>query len=70
MVYVFKTNINTAEEAKKASVFINKIVNNSSWNFDLEDCDRILRIVIADDLDVSHLEQAFFDNGFYCCELE
>lgn len=69
MVYVFKTNINTADEAKKAAIIINKIVNKSSWNFDLEDCDRILRIV-TDDLDVSHLEQAFCDNGFYCCELE
>ena len=39
------------------------------WNFDLEDCDHILR-VIADDLLIQNIVDILVANGFSCEELE
>lgn len=45
MILVFKTNINNYRQTKS----ITKVLNGNSkiefWNFDLEDIDKILRIV-------------------------
>ena len=44
MVEVFKTNV---EQAEQSELLINQIichVPNGKINFDLEDCDRILRV--------------------------
>jgi hypothetical protein len=43
MVLVFKTNVNTLSKVKRITPKLNKLFPNSKWNFDLEDCDRILR---------------------------
>ncbi|AYL99418.1 hypothetical protein HYN43_011330 [Mucilaginibacter celer] len=44
MVEVFKTNVSRRREANKLLEAIHKTFNNHKANFDLEDCDRILRI--------------------------
>ena len=43
MVLVFKTNVNSSSKVKRVAPKLNKLFPNSKWNFDLEDCDRILR---------------------------
>ena len=44
MIYVFKTSVRTKIQAKSIKSHIDKILPNAKWNFDLEDCDKILRI--------------------------
>ncbi|RYY71373.1 MAG: hypothetical protein EOO13_03400 [Chitinophagaceae bacterium] len=44
MILVYKTNINSKAKAKKTEKELNRLLQKSSWNFDLEDCDNILRV--------------------------
>jgi hypothetical protein len=44
MIYVFKTSVNTQDQLKKLEPHINRLLPDEKWNFDLDDCDRILRI--------------------------
>lgn len=44
MVEVFKTNVEHSEHSEKLISQIISFIPNSKVNFDLEDCDKILRI--------------------------
>ena len=44
MVEVFKTNVEDPAQAAKLVGLLQKRITNSSVNFDLEDCDKVLRI--------------------------
>jgi hypothetical protein len=44
MIYVFKTSVKTKAQVRKLKPFIDNLVPNAKWNFDLGDCDKILRI--------------------------
>ena len=44
MVYVFKTSVKFKKQIKQLACELNKIKEIQNWNFDLEDCDKILRI--------------------------
>ncbi len=44
MILVYKTNINSKSKAKQLQPNLNKLLSNAAWNFDLEDCDNILRV--------------------------
>jgi hypothetical protein len=44
MVEVFKTNVNDRDHAARLIAVIHKEYTEYTANFDLEDCDRILRI--------------------------
>lgn len=43
-IYIFKTNINTLEQIKKANSFLSKNSKIEKWNIDLEDCDKVLKV--------------------------
>ncbi|MCF8715279.1 hypothetical protein JM658_10615 [Joostella atrarenae] len=44
-VLVFKTSVERRKELKKLRPFLNQLMQkNEQWNFDLEDCDKILRV--------------------------
>ena len=64
MIEVFKTNV---EQPEHSEMLIDQIINeipNSQINFDLEDCDKILRIEaerISNETIISLLNQ----NGFH-----
>jgi hypothetical protein len=69
MVEVFKTNIVDENTAKAVLNDLVILLPNAYINFDLEDCDRILRIEncsIRLDLVVNILNK----NGFYCEPLQ
>jgi hypothetical protein len=69
MIYVFKTNVKTKKAVKQLAPKLNSLIAASKWNFDLEDCDHILRIEC--DTDVSEkAKNVLQDNGFECLELE
>ncbi len=44
MIEVFKTNIASKSKAKEVLLMLNNKFPNYNVNFDLEDCDNILRI--------------------------
>lgn len=44
MIFVFKTSVKTKMQIKKLKPHIDKILPKATWNFDLQDCDKILRI--------------------------
>jgi hypothetical protein len=44
MVYVFKTTVKTKEEILELKPHLDDLFEQTQWNFDLEDCDKILRI--------------------------
>ncbi|RYC53109.1 hypothetical protein [Flagellimonas olearia] len=68
-VLVFKTSVLDQKGVKRLKPKLNQLVNkNGEWNFDLEDCDNILRVETKNigALTISSLLQK---NGFVCEEL-
>lgn len=69
MIYVFKTSVKNKTQAKKLKPHIDKTLPSAQWNFDLQDCDKILRIV--NDEDVAEPVTTLLQNhNFHCEELE
>lgn len=66
MIYVFKTSVDNQTKFESASALLNQLLPESKWNFDLEDCDNILRV--DSDLNVTELLQN--NTIFDCIELE
>ncbi|QJB38669.1 hypothetical protein HF324_12650 [Chitinophaga oryzae] len=46
-VLIFSTNVNTVKAVRKLAPLFNGHQLISKWSFDLEDCDKILRIEAA-----------------------
>ena len=69
MVEVFKTNVQEVSQAQNLLALLREHFPGSWINFDLEDCDNILRVEGRDfvPVKVKHLLEA---NGFYCWVLE
>ena len=66
MIYVFKTSIDTKSKLELANTLLNELLPNAYWNFDLEDCDNILRIDSEAEINEMVLKNDIFD----CIELE
>lgn len=66
MVYVFKTSVDTKSKLESAVILLNQLLPSIKWNFDLEDCDNILRI--ESEIEITDL---ILNNGIFdCIELE
>ena len=50
MVYIFKTNVYTSDEVNLLEPKLNFLFPNIKWIFDLEDCDKILRIESSENI--------------------
>ncbi len=68
-VLVFSTSVATPGEIKILTLWLDSLVGRGKWNFALDDCDRILRIV-SDELHPSRVIQLLRYHGFECNELE
>ena len=68
MIYVFKTSVNTKKDSLKLKPLLNKALSLAKWNFDLEDCDKILRIDSPVCI-VLAVIKLLHNNGFDCEEL-
>lgn len=66
MIYVFKTSVDSQAKFESASILLDQLLPQSQWNFDLEDCDNILRV--DSELNVAELLQN--NTIFDCIELE
>jgi len=69
MIYVFKTSVKTKKDIRQLSKFLNEIVQQKKWSFDLENCDKILQIDSQTDL-VESIINGLNNRGFICEELE
>lgn len=68
MIYVFKTSVKTKKAVRQLSLPLAEIVQGGQWNFDLSDCDNILRIDSTTEISWAIVE-CLNDNGFACEEL-
>ncbi len=67
-IYVFKTSIEP-QNVRTVNGVLRTLIPNGKWNYDLEDCDNILRIKSGKniaELITFHLRK----QGFYCEEME
>jgi hypothetical protein len=69
MIFVFKTSVKTKQQVKKLKPHIDKRLPKAKWNFDLEDCDRILRVDSEENI-VSAIIDLLQIHKVYCEELE
>jgi hypothetical protein len=68
-VLVFITNIENPEQVSEVQPLLTADPAIQDWNFDLEDCDNILRIE-ANDISPRYIESLLQTAGFNCQELE
>jgi hypothetical protein len=66
MIYIFKTSVDTRLKFELSKLFLNRLLPSAIWNFDLEDCDNILRIDCETEITESILNNEIFD----CIELK
>jgi hypothetical protein len=68
-VMVFKTTVETPGSVRQLKPLLDTMAGNNKWNFALDDCDRILRI-LSPSLAPQQVIHLLADNGFQCVELE
>jgi len=69
-VLVFRTSVTTSQKVGQVKPVLDSLMDTSEkWNFDLEDCDHILRVE-AVSLQPSVIIQKLNKAGFACVELE
>ncbi len=67
MVEVFKTNISEIPQAEKMIVLLKRAFPICHVNFDLEDCDKILRVEsLSNPVKTENIVQIFSEYGFQC----
>lgn len=69
MVLVFKTSVKSKKAVKQISPELNRYVSQHHWNFDLQDCDNILRVEGKEEF-VPIIIHALRARGFECEELQ
>jgi len=68
VIYVFKTSVKLKKEVLQLKPHLDELLKQAKWNFDLEDCDRILRIASPTDI-LDTVTKLLQDKGFDCEEL-
>lgn len=69
MIFVFKTSVGSKEQANALKPYMDQLLPRAKWNFDLDDCDNVLRI--DSDVDViAPVIQLLHKHQFHCEELE
>lgn len=68
-ILIFKTNVRSRKDLKKLAKCIEEDQRLISWNLDIEDIDKVLRIVASD---ISAVEVIYLlkKAGFSCEELQ
>lgn len=65
---VFATSVQSTEQVKTLAPQINQLAGKGRWNFALDDCDKILRIV-SDGVNPQEAVALLKKYGFECNEL-
>ena len=69
MIYVFKTTVRNKQAAKKLQPYLDNLLKNAKWNFDLSDCDKILRIDSYENI-ILEVTRLLKNHHFICKELD
>jgi len=69
MIEVFKTNVEEACHAKNVIALLLQHFPGSKINFDLHDCDKILRVE-GENFAIEKVISLVIENGFSCMVLE
>jgi hypothetical protein len=72
MILVFKTTVKTKTDVERIDKALNSYLGTRKWNFDLEDCDKILRIESESakpSVLRSNITALMKNSGFECAEL-
>jgi len=68
VIYVFKTSVEDEVDVNRLKPSLENFLGQSCWNFDLEDCDKILRVESLKH-SASQIIEILRNSGFYCEEL-
>lgn len=68
-ILVFKTNLRSKKKVNALAPHLESIQGIASWNVDLMDADRILR-VDATAVSARKVEESLQELGYFCKELE
>jgi hypothetical protein len=68
-ILVFKTNINTEADKMRVREFLINQTLVEDWNVDMDDIDKVLRIV-SHELCAKDIEELIQQIGFQCQELQ
>jgi hypothetical protein len=68
-VLVFSTSVGSKDEVSELAPLLNSFAGKGRWNFALDDCDRILRIV-SSEVDPHSTIRLLNDMGYQCRELD
>lgn len=68
-IHVFKTNLASARHISKVKPALNRHPFIKDWNVDLQDCDKVLRVV-SDNIPSTEIEQIILNSGYNCKELK
>ena len=68
-VLVFKTSVCKQIDISKLKVHLDNVIKNGKWNFDLDDCDNILRVESKENV-TEVIIDTLNKQGFECAELE
>jgi len=68
-VLVFATSVKKPRQVSRIKPLLTAVPSIDGWNFDLEDCDNILRIETRD-VSPRYIETLLKTAGFECRELE
>ena len=69
MIEVFKTNVQEFSEAQKLIGFLQKHIPDSKINFDLDDCDKVLRVE-GKNFRIEKIMHLVSEKGFVCKVLD
>jgi hypothetical protein len=68
-ILIFRTSVQSKSDVLKFQPYIDDLVQDGKWNFDLDDCDKIFRVETERDI-YSSLTLLFNGLGYTCEELE
>jgi hypothetical protein len=68
-VVVFKTSVDDPLMVAALKPSLDQLAGAGHWNFDLTDCDKILRIA-SDAIEPNHAIALLKARGLYCVELD
>jgi len=68
-VLIFKTNVSNKRKVSKVNTLLTSVPSIKHWNFDLEDCDKVLRIESIG-LNTRYIESLLQNAGFDCREMD
>lgn len=67
-VLVFATNVTSKAQVSRVQNLLTNLPAVSEWNFDLDDCDNILRVV-STNISPRYIESLLHSAGVNCREL-